>query len=310
MAYPLAFILLFVTGSMAGLVLGLPHLVDLTARLLAWCRSIMLLCVPYASVIKAGFLWSGTLIVGGGVLYALFKGAAGLVRARMALRRLPLVDRGLGVSLIKDDNLKVAFTHGLLRPRIYLSTGLIKGLSRDELRAVLLHEAHHRRYRDPLRFFFMSFLRDLVFYLPVAGWFASEFMERKEKAADDSVVSRTGDTLGLASALLKVARATPVEITALSASIKGKGSGSIEDRIRRLVDDEECKHKSGSRPVSARLVASSVAIAILLLLSVSLPIFASGTPGKGDCNNMASCSMASGAVEKQAGSCCTGRCGK
>ena len=40
---------------------------------------------------------------------------------------------------------------GLLRPRVYVSTGALERLGEAELAAVVAHEAHHAARRDPLR---------------------------------------------------------------------------------------------------------------------------------------------------------------
>jgi Zn-dependent protease with chaperone function len=45
----------------------------------------------------------------------------------------------------------VAYCLGLLRPRVVVSSGLLERLDCPSLKAVLEHEASHRRRRDPLR---------------------------------------------------------------------------------------------------------------------------------------------------------------
>ncbi len=45
----------------------------------------------------------------------------------------------------------LAFCAGLLRPRVYVSTGALERLGEAELAAVVAHEAHHAARRDPLR---------------------------------------------------------------------------------------------------------------------------------------------------------------
>jgi Zn-dependent protease with chaperone function len=57
---------------------------------------------------------------------------------------------GVRVVLVSDPR-PLVFCAGLLRPRIYLSDGARRRLGARALRAVLAHEAHHARRRDPLR---------------------------------------------------------------------------------------------------------------------------------------------------------------
>lgn len=83
-------------------------------------------------------------------------GALRRLRAqRRLVRSLPAggvaeVD-GVNVVLVADPR-PLVFCAGLLRPRIYLSDGARRRLGAQALRAVLAHEAHHVRRRDPLRF--------------------------------------------------------------------------------------------------------------------------------------------------------------
>ena len=96
-----------------------------------------------------------------------------------------------------------AFCSGLIRPRIYVSTGALEALEPEELDAVLAHEAHHARYRDPLRIFFARVLSDSLFFLPVLRRLADRYAALAELAADAAAVGRhRGDTRPLAAALL------------------------------------------------------------------------------------------------------------
>jgi Zn-dependent protease with chaperone function len=53
------------------------------------------------------------------------------------------------VCLAGDD--ATAFCAGLLRPRVYLTEGVVRVLDPGALDAVLVHESAHARRRDPLR---------------------------------------------------------------------------------------------------------------------------------------------------------------
>jgi len=97
----------------------------------------------------------------------------------------------------------LAFCAGLLRPRIYLSTGLLNTLDDRELQAVLLHEDHHRRHRDPLRTLLVDGLGLTLFFLPIAGELRSLFIVSAELEADRYAAHRAGRP-SLAGALYKL----------------------------------------------------------------------------------------------------------
>ncbi len=119
-----------------------------------------------------------------------------------------------------------AFCAGALQPKLHVSRGLIQILGSDELDAVLLHEAHHRRRFDPLRRAMTRSLADVVFFIPVLRWWADWQIERSELAADRAVLKRLGPR-PLAGALWVVGQpARPVPAVAFT--------GAAEVRVAQL----------------------------------------------------------------------------
>jgi hypothetical protein len=82
-----------------------------------------------------------------------------------------------------------AFCAGLVRPRIYVSTGAIKVLDEGALHAVLAHEGHHARRRDPLRLAAGRVLARALFFLPELGELVERQQALAELSADESAVS-------------------------------------------------------------------------------------------------------------------------
>ncbi|HHL39217.1 MAG TPA: M56 family peptidase [Deltaproteobacteria bacterium] len=299
--YVLPALALFVV-SVTWLAVNVPHVVEFAVMLAGWCRDLLSLCLAYGAVAAGLAVWAGAALVGGGFLYAAFRASVRLWRGRRAIGRLPLVrGRGLSVALIRDDSLVAAFTCGIFRPVIYVSTGLLKGLTREEVRAVMLHEAHHRRKRDPLRSFVIAFFSDAFFYLPITGWLAGRHHHVNENAADDAAVAGTGSPLVLAGALVKVARSSLRGAGSLAAAPASmiSGAGSVEGRIRRLVEG------GGQEPPAPRLrvALSSLLIICALALTMAFPLW---TPAArlGGCD-MSLCTAHSGELAEQ----CRRHCG-
>jgi beta-lactamase regulating signal transducer with metallopeptidase domain len=251
------------------LVSGHSGLIALTYEIVLFCQSLMVQCVESLEILKISFLWLGGAVLMTGLFSAVVKGVWGLVKTRRAIRRLPALKRAGSIVLIDDKGSRAAFTHGLIRPRVYLSRGLLIALDHDELKGVFLHELHHKRRYDPLRFFFITFVKDAFFYLPVARYLAAYVRTKSEGAADDAAVSNMLEPYSLAGALLKVARSNSLKIVSASASITGTAaSGSVEARIKRLI------HGTGLLPdgPGARSVCVSILVAGLILLSLVLPL--------------------------------------
>jgi len=145
----------------------------------------------------------------------LLRGARAVVGLRSAQRRLwrELVVRageergGVRFDRIAGDTPE-AFCVGMVRPRIYVSDGAMAALDERELQAVLAHEEHHRRRRDPLRLAVGGVAAQAFFFLPALRRLHERYRAMAELAADEAAVRRT-DASALASALLRFSPTGP-----------------------------------------------------------------------------------------------------
>lgn len=113
---------------------------------------------------------------------------------------LDIADR---IDVIWDER-AYAFCYGLWRPRICLSTELLALLDIDELRALLIHERHHLRRRDPLRKLVTQTLVRALSVFPIVDDLAYHCRLTQEVAADDAAVRDSGSPAPLAAALFKL----------------------------------------------------------------------------------------------------------
>jgi Zn-dependent protease with chaperone function len=112
------------------------------------------------------------------------------------------LDKDPRVNVIADPRPQ-AFCAGYLRPRVYVSRRAVELLTEAELDAVLAHEHHHRRVRDPLRLAYARILSEAVFFLPVLRSLSERYAELAELSADHAAVAaNAGEAAPLASALL------------------------------------------------------------------------------------------------------------
>jgi Zn-dependent protease with chaperone function len=100
-----------------------------------------------------------------------------------------------------NDHRPQAFCAGYLRPRIYLSSGALQLLSERQLGAVVAHEWHHLRRRDPMRILLARLLADSIFFMPVLRRLSERYGRLSELAADETAVREAGAGT-LAAALL------------------------------------------------------------------------------------------------------------
>jgi Zn-dependent protease with chaperone function len=148
------------------------------------------------------------------------------------------------VCLLAAD-VPAVYCTGVRRPRVMISRGALDLLDPAERRAALAHEVFHLARRDPLVSWLLMGARALLLFNPVAQVLARVMAREAERRADDGSVGVTGDPLALASALLKLHRATgggpavPRTLpfgSALSEPLRRARSRDVEIRCRRLID--------------------------------------------------------------------------
>jgi len=112
---------------------------------------------------------------------------------------------------------------GLLRPRVYVTSGAVALLDPAALAAVLAHERHHARRRDPLRLAAGRVLERSLFYVPGLSAVLERAGALAELSADERAVDEAlGNRAALASAMLEFADS-------------GSGSGIDPERIDQLL---------------------------------------------------------------------------
>jgi Zn-dependent protease with chaperone function len=146
-----------------------------------------------------------------------------------------------------------AFLLGVVRPRLYLTRGLLAAERARDAEVVIAHERSHLRRRDPLRRLIARI--GLAFHLPgIARALERRLARAHEMAADADAARSVGSPERVAQALVEVARARfrpPAPSTAFGAG----STADMEARVRRLLED---------RPARDLLRAPALASAVLL----------------------------------------------
>jgi Zn-dependent protease with chaperone function len=161
--------------------------------------------VSYPTANLAGVL---VLLLAAVGLGATTMAVSGAVREALASRRfsrrLAREDPvPLGDAFLIEDDRPLAFCAGLLRPRVYVSTGALALLDVPALDAVLVHERHHARRRDPLRLAAGRVLARALFFMPGLRELARRHQALAELSADETAIrSAPGSRSALARAML------------------------------------------------------------------------------------------------------------
>lgn len=89
----------------------------------------------------------------------------------------------LNVYVIKTNRLLV-FTSGIIKFKIFISTGTIKSLNKEELDVVILHELHHVRSFDPLKNIINNFVESSTPWFPLKKQLFQNYSTITELSAD------------------------------------------------------------------------------------------------------------------------------
>ncbi len=172
----------------------------------------------------------------------------------------------LGKAIIFEDPRPLAFTGGLLRPRIFLSTKLLETLDEEELRVVVLHESHHQRSKDPLKSLAVSFVSDFLFFLPVSKFLKKAFWLESETTADARSVELRGNLLAIVGLLLKVRKLDDLQASWFL--------DPTTERVKRLLGERTRIFPSFKKIVLAiGLLAITAFIALVPLKKSLIPMF-------------------------------------
>jgi hypothetical protein len=177
--------------------------------------------LTYPAVNAAAVALLALAVLGAAVLVVTLRAAARQVRAhRRLLRALPAGRALPGHPDVRvlDVGMPLAFCAGWLRPRVYVSAGVLERLSERELQAVLAHEYQHGALRDPLRLAVSQVLCQALFFLPVLRSLHATYEDAAELTADAAAREAAGGATGpLASAMLALGQSDAGVVTGISA---------------------------------------------------------------------------------------------
>jgi len=176
-----------------------------------------------------------------------------------ATKRLNRQFRSLGTKIVvvREDAF-LALAMGIFRPKILVSTHVLDHFTEQELRAILLHEWHHCKNRDPLKLFLMTLFTDSMKYIPALHGLAHHYKVWRELLADRFVMNTMGSPYELGSVLFKLAGQAKRQpnVGVHFADV------AINYRIQQIIEPSEPIHIPLLR---GRQVALSVAAALFMM---------------------------------------------
>ncbi len=167
---------------------------------------------------------------------------------------------------IVDIDAPLAFCHGLWRPCVWLSTGMLNLLSIPEAAAVLRHEQAHLRLRHPLQLLVARSLAAAFPFLPVLRELTEAVVRAQELAADRAVIG-AGERYALGRALLALAAAPRATVSVPAPSMVG----ALDARLDQLTGVSSAPLQLSRRALVLTWLAFAFGVLLLRMSSMALP---------------------------------------
>lgn len=142
---------------------------------------------------------------------------------------------------------------GVIKPVVLLPASLIAGLPAQQLEMLVAHELAHIRRWDPAVNLVQVLIETLLFYHPAVWWISRLVREDRERCADDLVMRVIPHPEVYARALASVAEGAAWPAWAPAAS-----SGSVAERIRRILGEPARSHSRTVVPLSVLFTAGAL----------------------------------------------------
>lgn len=161
------------------------------------------------------------------------------------------------VVVVRNNKL-TAYTIGLFKPKIIVSSALIAKSSHEQLEAVVLHELHHLRSRHLLWLLLSKLISSLFFFIPLVEYLAQQLKTEFELAADAFVVEKQKTRDHLCGSLA-------LNIQYAGGVIPHFATSPIEKRVESLVSNKVSLEKIGIKQLSISLLSLSLMLGVAII---------------------------------------------
>jgi bla regulator protein BlaR1 len=169
------------------------------------------------------------------------------------------------VRVAESNNIGTPMVIGFFKPMILFPTGLMSGLSTDQIESILIHELAHIRRHDYLVNLIQSIVESFYFFNPFV-WMISNIIRReREYCCDDAVVTVRGSSLAYVKAL------SQLEEMRLSSPMLAVGfaenKNQLLNRIKRIMEKSTKNYSSMDKIVPALLLIVGLVCASWLTIN-------------------------------------------
>ena len=164
---------------------------------------------------------------------------------------------------------------GIFRPVLLLPEDIKERLTRQQLRAILIHEFSHVRRRDNLTAALHTLVEAAFWFHPMVWWIGARLVDERERACDEEVLRRGSEAETYAEGILNVCR-WYIESPAVCAA--GVTGSNLEKRIEEIMSAGRAIGLSRARKLAmAALGAAALVLPVAIGVAHAPAIWAQST---------------------------------
>ncbi len=224
------------------------------------------------------------------IVYKVSKFRKSLSRSISINPTFPAIAKTLNLSdkivVLREDK-PAAFCFGTRKPKIYITTGLIKIINKKELKIVLLHEKYHLEHNDNLVLLLATIAESLFPFFPVLSDIIRIYKTDRELLADQAAIQGGSDKRNLSSILKKLLQYEPLTRPAFAPAIAD--GDTLETRIKSLFSVKVDYRRLGKRNLFLSFVFVIVLIGLIRSPVIAVEIHRDGLDSMVVCGENVSC---------------------
>lgn len=180
-----------------------------------------------------------------------------------------------------------AFCFGVFNPKIYISTGLLKLMSVNELEVILKHEKYHLENRDAFIMLLAALIESLFPFFPILSDFIKIYVTDREVKADQFATREKAGKKSLSIVLKKLLNYEPMINPAFIPGIIS--ADTLEARIQSLLSLKTSYKTLGRRNLFISLVSVIALVGLVVTPVNAIEIHEEGHDVVMLCNKTSTC---------------------
>ena len=171
---------------------------------------------------------------------------------------LPLKD--MRIPVLTSPGLLEPAVLGIIRPVLVLPHGLTDKITREQFKAILIHELCHVRRRDNLAIAIYMVAETLFWFYPLVRWIGNRLMDERERACDEEVLRIGQEPDSYIQGILTVCKLNLESAPTCAAGVMGS---DLRKRVQAILENRTAKLNFGKKLV---LAASGLAVVVFPLV--------------------------------------------